>query len=67
MNKFNLKFHMIGGAVITVPSPDLSIDDVEEELREHGVLSISSASGEETVIFRQGVAAICLVKVPAVS
>lgn len=62
MEKFLLKFHMIGGATITVPNPDLAIADVEEQLAEHGSLSISSANGDETLIFRQGVAAICLVR-----
>jgi hypothetical protein len=61
MQKYALKFHMIGGAIITVPNPDISIEDVEEQLAEHGSLSIGSASGEQTLIFRQGVAAICLV------
>lgn len=64
MQKFLLKFHMIGGATITVPNPDLAIADVEEQLAEHGSLSISSANGDETLIFRQGVAAICLVRDP---
>ena len=62
MQKFLLKFHMIGGMIITVPNPDITLEDVEEQLAEHGSLSISSANGDETLIFREGVAAICLAR-----
>ena len=60
MQKLELKFHLIGGTVVTVPNPDLTLDDVADQLSEYGSISVSSPNGEETLIFRRAVAAICM-------